>query len=147
MVKHTQTIRQQIGKLALKVLNSFNCIISFALFQLAEGLSFLHCDANLNEGNLTADNVILTAGGQWKLAGFHFSSSKMVCVSFTRTLLFLISLRSFPSHFILEGFSALQTLVYKDIHQRGLERAFLYLRVMISMNLLLRLVSACPACL
>ena len=62
---------------------------AFVLFQLAEGLSFLHCDANLNEGNLTADNVILTAAGQWKLAGFHFSSSKMVCLSYIYEQYFL----------------------------------------------------------
>ncbi|XP_066927614.1 SCY1-like protein 2 [Clytia hemisphaerica] len=48
----------------------------YGLLQIAEGLSFLHNDANMSEGNLTPDNIIITKGGQWKLAGFHFSLSK-----------------------------------------------------------------------
>jgi len=52
----------------------------YGLLQVVEGLSFIHNDANLNEGNLTTDNIIITKGGQWKLAGFHFSKSKLTPV-------------------------------------------------------------------
>ncbi|XP_065646928.1 SCY1-like protein 2 isoform X3 [Hydra vulgaris] len=48
----------------------------YGLLQIAEGLAFVHNDANIIEGNLTCDNIIITKGGQWKLAGFHFSLPK-----------------------------------------------------------------------
>ncbi|CAB3987180.1 SCY1 2 isoform X2 [Paramuricea clavata] len=45
----------------------------YGLYQIVEGLIFLHNDAKRLHGNLTAQSVVITKNGQWKIAGLHFS--------------------------------------------------------------------------
>lgn len=45
----------------------------YGLYQVVEGLIFLHNDAKRLHGNLTTESVVVTKNGQWKIAGLHFS--------------------------------------------------------------------------
>ena len=41
--------------------------------QIAEGLQFLHADANLVHRNVCPETVVLTESGSWKLSGLGFA--------------------------------------------------------------------------
>ena len=59
----------------------------YALFQLAEGLSFLHTKVAVAHLNLTPGNIWITPNGDWKIGGFEFSvpadGSRQPCQNFT----------------------------------------------------------------
>ncbi|XP_046852322.1 SCY1-like protein 2 isoform X2 [Xenia sp. Carnegie-2017] len=45
----------------------------YGLYQIVEGLVFLHQDAKRLHGNLTTQSVVITKNGQWKITGLYFS--------------------------------------------------------------------------
>ncbi|XP_028397554.1 SCY1-like protein 2 isoform X2 [Dendronephthya gigantea] len=45
----------------------------YGLYQIVEGVIFLHNDARRLHGNLTPESIVITKNGQWKIAGLHFS--------------------------------------------------------------------------
>ena len=48
------------------------------LFQLVEGLTFLHNDAKILQASLAPEMIVITKNGQWKIAGLFFSSTPVV---------------------------------------------------------------------
>ncbi|EDO42744.1 predicted protein, partial [Nematostella vectensis] len=50
----------------------------YGLYQLVEGLMFLHNDAKILQGNLSPENIVITKNGQWKIAGLFFSSTPTI---------------------------------------------------------------------
>lgn len=57
-------------------LNSEVCC--FFLYQLVEGLTFLHNDAKILQASLAPELICVTKNGQWKIAGLFFSSTPVV---------------------------------------------------------------------
>lgn len=50
----------------------------YGLFQLVEGLTFLHNDAKILQASLAPELICVTKNGQWKIAGLFFSSTPVV---------------------------------------------------------------------
>ncbi|XP_073245598.1 SCY1-like protein 2 isoform X1 [Porites lutea] len=50
----------------------------YGLYQLVEGLTFLHNDAKILQGSLAPEMIVITKNGQWKIAGLFFSSTPVV---------------------------------------------------------------------
>lgn len=50
----------------------------YGLFQLVEGLTFLHNDAKILQASLAPELIVVTKNGQWKIAGLFFSSTPVV---------------------------------------------------------------------
>lgn len=48
--------------------------IQYGLFQISEGIVFLHNDVKLLHRNICPENIIITKRGAWKLFGFEFCS-------------------------------------------------------------------------
>ncbi|KXJ26994.1 SCY1-like protein 2 [Exaiptasia diaphana] len=46
----------------------------YGLYQLVEGLMFLHNDAKILQGCLSPENIMVTKNGHWKISGLFFSS-------------------------------------------------------------------------
>ena len=70
-------------KIVLVTIHSFNTSIFFVtmtilLFQLVEGLTFLHNDAKILQASLAPEMIVITKNGQWKIAGLFFSSTPVV---------------------------------------------------------------------
>ena len=47
----------------------------YSVFQLCEGLTFLHDSAKLLHRNLSPDSIVLNEAGAWKIFGFDFCLS------------------------------------------------------------------------
>ncbi|KAL9955264.1 hypothetical protein ACROYT_G036562 [Oculina patagonica] len=50
----------------------------YGLYQLVEGLTFLHNDAKILQASLAPENIVITKNGQWKIAGLFFSATPVV---------------------------------------------------------------------
>lgn len=50
----------------------------YGLYQLVEGLTFLHNDAKILQASLAPEMIVVTRNGQWKIAGLFFSSTPVV---------------------------------------------------------------------
>lgn len=50
----------------------------YGLYQLVEGLTFLHNDAKILQASLAPEMIVITKNGQWKIAGLFFSSTPVV---------------------------------------------------------------------
>ncbi|XP_031557688.1 SCY1-like protein 2 [Actinia tenebrosa] len=50
----------------------------YGLYQLVEGLTFLHNDAKILQGSLNPEHVVITKNGQWKISGLFFSSTPTI---------------------------------------------------------------------
>jgi SCY1-like protein 1 len=48
-----------------------NLYLSWGLFQVLRGISFLNVDAKLRHGNLHGNAVFVNSAGDWKLFGFE----------------------------------------------------------------------------
>ncbi|KAJ7369979.1 SCY1-like protein 2 [Desmophyllum pertusum] len=48
---------------------------NYGLYQLVEGLTFLHNDAKILQASLAPEMIVVTKNGQWKIAGLFFSST------------------------------------------------------------------------
>lgn len=59
----------------LKDFKLYDVEIKYGLFQIAEGLAFLHNDVKMLHRNISPESIIVNKNGAWKLAGFDFSVS------------------------------------------------------------------------
>lgn len=62
----------------LKTFELYDVERVYGLYQLVEGLTFLHNDAKILQASLAPEMVVITKNGQWKIAGLFFSSTPVV---------------------------------------------------------------------
>ena len=75
-VNYLLNYRALIGEkhLCHTIPNKLQCSHAWGVcLQIAEGLQFLHADANLVHRNVCPETVVLTESGSWKLSGLGFA--------------------------------------------------------------------------
>ncbi|XP_074638590.1 SCY1-like protein 2 [Acropora palmata] len=62
----------------LKTFELYDVERVYGLYQLVEGLTFLHNDAKILQASLAPEMIVISKNGQWKIAGLFFSSTPVV---------------------------------------------------------------------